>query len=191
MSIMTPEVYWTIFPDWQTVSFSHIWMTGIMTSLNNKEQRSAYLTWPRKRIKFSSFLSNYKESAWVSRKLFHKQANLWGIPIWQDVTSLREAASATDSILYVTDTSKRHFAAGKECIIISETDCMKFDVGTISVLGAEQINLVGHVLNDWPSGSLIFPVLPAMIDAEQKTQMITAAVGVITIDAKEQFTTEE
>lgn len=190
MTIMTPAVYWTILPDWQTVSFSHMWMTGIMSAVNNKEQRSAYLTWPRKKLKFSSFLSSYKEAAWVSRKLFHKQSHLWGIPIWQDVTFLSQAASPTDSILYVEDTSKRHFVAGKECIIISDTDCMKLDVGTINLLETNRITLVGHILNDWPIGSMIFPVLPAMIDAEQKTQMITAAVGAITIEAKEQFTVE-
>lgn len=188
MNAATPEVYWTVLPNWGTVSFSHVWMTGIMTSIFGGEQRSALFTWPRRNLKFSVLPLSYKEKAFIQRKLFSEQSLVWGVPLWQDITVLTELAEKNTSTLNVEDTTNRHFETGKEIIVFSKTDPTIFDVGVISSFTDNKIELVGFIKNDWESDSFVFPVMPSLLQVEQKVTMITAMIGTLEIEAKEQFT---
>ena len=162
------QKYLTLEPDWtEGLKYSRVWKTFIQKSLTGKEVRSAIYTWPRKKLEYTVFATNYAEQAYLKRVLFKFVNEVWGIPLWQDETILLSDAPAGSSSL-TADTTFRNFEKGGQCIIYE--DYRTYEVAEISDISDTSITLSSSLQNSWPAGTRVYPVLKARI--KQKQQII-------------------
>ncbi|MBW2598545.1 MAG: hypothetical protein JRC60_00230 [Deltaproteobacteria bacterium] len=184
--MLTIADYLLISPDWgEPISYSRRWQTAIQNVITGAEKRAALFTWPRRSLSYILQAMSAAESNYVKRKLFKNLHNIWGIPFWQDRTTLSVQADAGQAILQVGSTENRNFEIGAP-YIIQESEA-SYETGEISDLTATQITVKSNLNNTWAAGTDVYPVLQARLQPTQKLGMITAGIGDIRIEAKEAF----
>jgi len=182
---MTVDEYLLLEPAKGSFKFRKRWQTGIQIGLNGEEVRSALFTWLRRSITAKYFAKTHAELNYLKRILFKNLHLVWGIPFWQDETTLTSQASSGQKILDVGSTLHRNFEAGALCI--SFQSITSYEVGQVDSFTADQITLVDNLATTWPAGTKIYPLLKGKIEAQQEIDLIDPAKGGIVIDAHEEF----
>jgi len=182
---MTVDEYFLLEPTKNSFQFKKRWWTSIQTGLDGTEQRSSLITWPRRSITAKYFAKTYDELNYLKRILFKSLHLTWGIPFWQDKTTLISQASSGLKILNVGSTLYRNFEVGSLCILFQSIT--SFEVGEIDSFTETQITLVTNLSSTWPVGTKVYPLLKSRIEPQQEIDLLDPARGGIAITSYEEF----
>ena len=177
---MVISSYLTIPPNWaEKVSLSHVWQTSILNLLRGAEQRSGLFTRPRLKMSYQLDLLDAAQMRWWRRNLHRHQHEIWGVPIWPDNVPLTAPAAAGQKIIGIASTSNRHHHYLGLVILIAAHDPMTFEVGTVTGLHETWVRLAANLTQDWPAGSLLYPLVPFRLAAEiEETVYVPAMIGI-------------
>jgi len=176
--------FWTLPPQWgSTVAVSHSWKTGIQRGILGNEKRAAYNARYRLKEKFSVMATSYAESAWIKRNLYTHPHELWGVPIWPDITIVSPAAMTGATDIYC-DTTYRHFKVDGFAILISQADFRVYEAVQVTAVDPAYISITVPLVADWLGGSVLYPLFAAKL-SETEESKITAVVGRMTLTASE------
>ena len=182
---MNIDEYLFIPPNWkEPVSYRRKWMTSMMSSLDNTEQRSMLFTWPRRSLSFDILTKDFYETAYLKERLYKNLHNVWGIPFWQDETYLGSIASSGQKVLSL-DTRWRNFDLNGYCVLYQSN--ISWEVGQIDVLSDSQITLETNLQATWPKGTSIFPILAGRVHNEQAYDMVTSSMVGLGLEITEEF----
>ena len=194
----TIATYFTLPPDWaEGVKYSRAWRTSISATAQGVEQRSALWTWPRRSLEYTVAGLSYGESAYMKRKFYQGQGAIYGVPLWTSKTTLSSEATAGQSMVVVVAATGSEFVVGGQLILLG-SDPDTYELGEIEVFFVLDpgppdytpilgILLKGNLAATWPAGTLVCPVLPCRIRAEQQVEALTAEVVKTVIEAEEAF----
>lgn len=148
-------------PDWQGgVKFRYTWQTAIKRGIQGNERRSKLKSWPERSISWESQLNtNYFRNLFL-RKLFFNFENVFGIPIWQNSSSLTSSAAIGATTIYC-DTANRDFFAGG--LILITNDFQVYEYAEIDSFNSNSITLTDNLVNNYIAGSQVFPILQGRI----------------------------
>ena len=158
--------YLTLKPKTQKVA--HAWKTGLQTTVTGIEKRSMLFTWPRINLENEFLATTNQQINYLKRNIFYYADQLWGIPIWADLTTLTAQAASGQKNINVVQTANRHFYAGRKCIIIDADDFTRYEVATINTLSAVQLVSLANLTITWPVGSLVLPCYDCYIAQDQE-----------------------
>lgn len=175
-------------PNWASpVLYRRKWQTCILPSINGEEQRSSLLTWPRRTLAYTALSSGFTESALILRKLYRSLHLVWGVPFWQDRTTLTAQAVSGQKILQVRSTENRNFEEGGTCIVLDPNNLASYEAGVVDTFGAASITLEVNLSSTWPAGREVYPVLKARIKSGQSWDPIASRMGQVEIEAFEEY----
>lgn len=168
MTTTTVVQYLLVAPDWkQSFLFKKKWNTGLQSSINNTEKRSELFTWPRRALIFTLKTSSQAHASYLRRILHKNIPYIWGVPIWQDGSSLTVEATSGQKVL-ACDTTYRNFEVGGQAIVFVSKD--SYEVGTIDSLTDSSVTLVDNLTSTWSLNSQVYPILKGRVT---KTQRLT------------------
>lgn len=178
--------YFLIRPDWAgSVLFYKRWRTGVQRTIVDGEKCSALFTWPRRTLSYDTVAVEYSETAYIKRKIYKNLHNVWGIPYWQDRTVLTVEAANGQAVLNVASTQYRNFEIGGQCVLLLDQN--SYEIGTIQNFTVDQVTLSANLADTWPVGIEVYPILKCRIRTEQGFNLLSAQVGKIHIEAKEEY----
>ena len=154
-----------------------MWRTNIQKSVTGAEQRSSLFTWARYKMQCHINGMSTKETNWLLRKINKYQAEVWGVPIFQDVTWLTAQASSGQPNLTVESTDNRHFNDDAEILIQDPNDFTSYEIGTVSSFTSTQITLDANLTQTWPANTLIFPLFDARLRTAEELRYRTSHIA--------------
>ena len=169
MSLVVDQ-YFLIKPNYKSqVSIKRKWQTGIQTSINKNEKRSALLTWPRRTLKYNIQASSFMEASYIKRKIYKNLHLIWGIPIWVDETLLSENKAIGTTVFPVNSTEfKKNFEVGAEIAILSSPSV--FEILTIDSFTDSSITTTSASTLNWSANATIYPILKGKFKNTQKVE---------------------
>lgn len=150
------DTYLTLRASNQTVS--HIWRTNVQTTLNGSERRKKLYSFPRVKVETEIPVFLNDAQSWLRRELFHHIDDLWGIPVWPDISEITSTASGTNVPCVTTD---RHFKVGRECLVLNKnlSDWNDYEVHDIASVSGTFLTLSGTGLSTtWEAGNYAIPL---------------------------------
>ncbi len=181
------DVNLTIRP--QSFKLSHVWRTSIQNAYNGNEKRTMLYTWPRVILDVEYILSQNDRINWFKRNLIQKDTLTWAAPIWSDETTLTSQAASGQKILAVGSTDTRHFYNGRQCIIISASSFLSYEIGTIASFTSTEITLVDNLVSTWGAGSIVAPWYDFRLEDEQEIGALFQKLQKIELKLTEEFKT--
>jgi hypothetical protein len=131
------------------------------------------------------FAETSSDLNYLKRILYKKLHLSWGIPFWQDKTTLTSQAASGQKILSVGSTQYRNFEIGALCIIMASRT--SYEIGTIDILATNQITILANLASTWPAGTSVYPVMKAKIQPEQVINLRNPKRGQINLIALEDY----
>jgi hypothetical protein len=184
----TINAYLTQAPDWAGgIKLSRSWRTRIKASVTGAEQRAGLFSWPRRSLRYQVSLTRPEETARLVQRLWSHLPGVWGVPIWPEQAVLTDHAPETVDVLPVDDASAGGFVVGGRIILLDEGDSDRYEVGTLSVVSAQQLTLTDGLIQSWAKGSLVCPLLAARIQPRQTPRYSTAGGARVNVEAVEAF----
>lgn len=179
------DLYFILEPKGQKLS--HVWKTGIQTTVKGVEQRAMFYTWPRINYALDLLATTTEEINYLKRKIFYYSDAVWGIPLWVDKTILTAQAASGQKTISVLETDYRHFYVGRQCIIIDPSSLSTYEVGVIASKTTNQIVLVSNLTLTWPAGSYILPLYDFRVTADQEIEAQIQKAQSVQLTAMESF----
>lgn len=144
-------------PDWpKNYVESYQFMTNIITSYNDKEQRIGLRKYPRLSIDYNVVISKYKYEL-LTAALWKTSSYEFTIPYWSDASLLTTSISAPTLTLDVDETTYRRFKVGKFLVI---TDLVNYETLPIDSFTSNTITLTSPTQYSW--GTINTKVYPAV-----------------------------
>lgn len=136
------------------------WSTSLTTSFRGTEQVKS-LRSPRRIFEFSLQLLDRKESATYDQLMFGWSARMFTVPIWNEGSSITEAAAAGSALLQV-NTGFMTIEAGMNMVLYRGT----FDYELVQVESFDEtsVTLRNTLARTWERGSRVFPVIVGALD---------------------------
>lgn len=153
----------TMFP-WQPdipVKETLEWLTDVMISANDTEQRASLRLAPRQRIGMTIAQDDPVQWELMHNIMFDWMPRVFGVPIWWEQRLLTQPAFTNNSALIV-DTTHGDFRAGGLVMIISTKDGT-FEAFEIDTLTSTQINLTSFVQHNYTTADMVMPVRTAYL----------------------------
>ena len=186
MSLVVDQ-YFLIKPNYKSqVSIKRKWQTGIQTSINKNEKRSALLTWPRRTLKYNIQASSFMEASYIKRKIYKNLHLIWGIPIWVDETLLSENKAAGTTVFPVDSTEfKKNFEVGAEIAILSSPSV--FEILTIDSFTDSSITTTSASTLNWSANATIYPILKGKFKNTQKVENEATSFLETSVELEEEY----
>jgi hypothetical protein len=168
-----PTVLFSSRPDWQDgVKETLAWLTNVITSDNDTEQRISLRGKPRRTIAFTAKGSTQgvpatvRESALLDGLIWGQQPNVIGCPLWQDGVQLASTASIGATSVTVVNGSDgglvgREFVSGGYMALWS--DPFTWEILTVASGSANPTLNCSATTKAWPAGATAVPVVPATL----------------------------
>lgn len=141
-------------------------LTDIMVHKDGTEQRAALRKNPRQFFSWDFILDDGRERSRIHNFLFDWQANIFGIPIWHELTRLSVAASATDQTITVQSTAYADYRTANGNLVLIYTDDGTFDVLPLNALTATTLTFDSALLNNYPVGTIVSPLRTGVLDEQ-------------------------
>lgn len=168
----TPFPVWEFPLNWAEPPLDRYeWMTDVIGSHANYEERSALRAEPRRKLE-ASFIVKSDRLGRLDALLFNGAA-YYMIPLWMDVGFLTAPIADGESSI-ACDTSNRDFFIGGYALIGNDPSSMMSCV--ISGIHAGSLDLSAPFVGDAPSGTRIYPARKARISSPADQTQQTAGV---------------
>ena len=156
-------VPWLWMPDWGQPVLERVeWLTDVLPARKGQEQRRALRLNPRKSAEFAVVTMD-DDRRRMELALFGWGARTWGLPLWWDGTDLQAVAVAGSSTLTLA-ADTRDFAAGKPAVLVASTT--SYETVEVASALAGSVTLSRPLLSQWPIGTRVYPMRPAVIDQQ-------------------------
>lgn len=167
-------IAWPFVPDWASGVLERLaWLTNILRSPTLVEQRRALRLSPRREIE-ARFLVDDADRQFFDMSIWGWGARTWALPLFHDVQLLGTAADAGEFFI-ACSTTDREFAADTLALLRGATprDVEVVEVDSVTPAG---INLKRPLIQNWPSGTRLYPARPAKLaDMPQLTRITDRA----------------
>lgn len=159
-------------PDWsKNYEESYQYMTNVLTSYNDKEQRVGLRNYPRLSIDYSAIISKVRYE-FITAVMWKTSSFEFTIPYWSDSSKLTSEITSPTTTIAVDETDYRKFEIGKFIII---TDLQVFEVLTIDSFTTNSITVTSPTSNSWdnvntkvyPAVSVRFKSNPSIIPIKE------------------------
>lgn len=175
---------WWPRPNWDTPIIERWeWLTNVITSKNKKEQRIKLRDKPRRQFEYNTLIQNNKERQLVENLLFSWQSRVFGLPVWTD-QQLSTYNIQAGSLILNCDTFSRDFKDGGLFGIFDDTN---FEIGTITKVNVDSLELESPLLYNWPIRTKIVPMRTARLSDKQPMTRHSDSITSMTV----QFRLEE
>jgi len=163
-------------PDWNDGVIERLeWYTVVLTSESGAEQRRSVRRNPRR-----TFEASFSEWDIRRRTLDLTTAGMGTaemvLPIWHDKTVL-EATAPQGTVTLKADFQLKDFANDTLALIRDPNDDFIYELVEFTELTDTEMTLKETLVNDWPRGSLVFPVRAASILETPSISQITSDVA--------------
>ena len=144
--------------DWDQPFISRrSYVTDVITAYNGTEQRAGIIVIPRRQIEFNILVAEARDTQWIDALLYAGQNEQWAVPFWPHVTRLTaSAASGSNVVLSVSDTTSREFKVGGQLILYGDEHTT--ELCTISATSATSLT-VSTLASNWSAQSRVFPAM--------------------------------
>ncbi|WP_019865131.1 hypothetical protein [Methylovulum miyakonense] len=153
-----------VFPFWPNYKRDFIerweWKTSVLTSFNGDEQRAAIRQYPRRSFEYQVFAQGSDKAA-LNHFLQAGASTLYGVPDWNWGEMLQP--TTTQDLSYYLPISTTGFIA--DGYIVGFIDPTLYELRKVVAIDGAGVQLDGAV--DWPPGTLVHPVIPALLNKEQ------------------------
>jgi hypothetical protein len=151
---------WALTPDWsEAVEEKLGFLTDKLVAWDGSSQRRALRIVPRRNVSFSAPMTR-SEKQYVENQLFAWGALIWALPIWWDGQYLMTAV-APGALSVPCNTDDRDFVAGGLAILL--LDALTYEVLQIESFTSGALTLSRVTVQDWPTGSKLYPVRSARL----------------------------
>lgn len=169
---------WTVSPNWQDgVTERLTWLTEIMASEADVEQRRSLRRYPRRSVE-GSFLRTGPARQRIDSFLTGVGTRRFLVPLWFEQTKLPSAI--TPSVLSTTfptgTLALREFAVG-DLVLLGGEKPDTYDVSSIASIVGDTLTLGIAPTRTWAAGTRITPLRVARIAEKASLDAITATVG--------------
>lgn len=140
----------SVAPNWDAgVSETISYLTDVLVSHNDTEQRRGLRSRPRRPLKFSALALDAQDAAGMESLIWGWQHRPYGVPFWQDAQPLEADIDAGDSLIRV-NTVDRLFAVGG-LALIWESEFV-FEALSIEAVTDDSIAVSSPTQFAWRSG---------------------------------------
>lgn len=156
-------VSWLLTPDWgDGITENLEWKTDVHRSRTGAAQRVARRLSPRRTFEFK-IIADGTNRRRFEQQLFSYGSRTWALPVYPDQARLPADLPAGSDTIPLT-TAGRDFVAGGMALICAST-AMTSARETVEIAGvdAEALILSRVTQNDWPAGTLAYPLRSAII----------------------------
>ena len=185
---MIVDDYFLIEPDWLNyISLGRMWKTSMQVALSRGEKRARLLDYPFKRLQYTILPFTAAENNYVRRKLYRSNKKIFGVPIWCDRCSTTQDVNSGTGVTFTVDSNDyRQFEVGG--LLIFFEDFENFEVKEINAIGSNQFTMDSAVVNAWPSGSFVYPILQGRLHRQLTLgQATTRGHEPIGLEVNEEF----
>lgn len=164
---------WAWTADWSEGIIERLdWATDVIESYDGSEQRRKLRLSPRRSLEFRFGASG------SDRRILESIAWGWGgrvfaVPFWPDGLDL-EATLAAGASSVSLDTETRDYQPGGLLIFLGQT-CRDWEVCEIDAVDASSVTFARPTINEWPSGTRIYPAHTARLSTELKLTHFTGS----------------
>jgi hypothetical protein len=177
------EDFFMLPPSWDSsVRSIFEFKTSIRKAITGYEARNALLEYVIRRQEYSIKYRSSEERNYALGKLYRGIEKLWGIPFWGFGSPLTAEASDGQPILSV-DTTSTFYEVGQLVCVFEDYD--NYEVEIIQSKTSSSITLSGNLVDTWPLGTLVYPILQGYIDSKNKIEQETSIYGGMEIKQRE------
>ena len=163
-------------PDWSdSVVERYEWLTQVIEADDGTERRNRLRTNPRRSIEYRVLIDS-DDKRWLEGYLWDWKARLFSIPIWTDCVRTTALTPIGDFVIDVEFTDNTSFKVGGVAIFV--IDQQTTEAVEIASIGATSLTLVRATLQEWPSGTRIYPALVGRMTEDQSLTQPTADIDV-------------
>lgn len=155
---------WSFRPNWSDgVLESLEWLTEVMASPTNAEQRVALRLSPRRFFEIT--VNPWKEDRqYFSNMLNRFVGSLWYVPLWHDVELVTAEISAGSTEITM-DTMYREFTGSDPLIFLGQS-AREFEAIEVQSVTVSSVKLKSPTTRAWPAGTRLYSGRKAFISQE-------------------------
>ncbi|EPK4543392.1 hypothetical protein [Serratia marcescens] len=166
---------WFADPDWSRgVTETLEWKTDVLQSPSGAEQRISRRLSPRRTFEFTTLVHDADRQRFENM-LWQGCAGTWAMPVYPDVFALPASVSVGELSLPV-QTVGREFSVGGTVLLKADESDATGRLGTIAGIAADSLQLTSPATDNWPAGSLVYPVRPAVLTEPPALTRLTDTV---------------
>ncbi len=176
----------TVCPNWSDgVSLRTQYDTLIREALDTTEERQGRRPRCLYGLHYSTLSLTAQETGYIRGVVERAQAMPVGMPVWTDPAKILVDSESGATELTVDDISYTLFQVLTDYVMIWN-DFETWEVLAIESMAADTIVLSEPTTQDWPTGTMVFPILFGKLP-RATTRQLTDAHGVFHVDFEERF----
>ncbi len=161
-------------PDWSdAVVERYEWLTQIIESDDGTERRNRLRTNPRRSLEYRVLVQT-DDKRWLELYMWDWKARLFAVPIWTDCVRTTALTPIGDLVIDVEFTEFTSFKVGGVAIFI--IDQRTTEAVEILSISPTSLTLIRPTLQEWPSGTRIYPSLTGRLTEDQPLVQPTADI---------------
>lgn len=131
------------------------WLTEVEPHIDGTEQRLSARKNPRQIFLWDFIMEDGAERAFFQNVIFDWQSQIFGLPIWHELTRLSTAVAVNDLTITVQSTAYADYRVGGLVLVFTDKDT--FDVLELASLTATTLTFTSGSLNVYPVGTFVMP----------------------------------
>ncbi|MFT0699365.1 MULTISPECIES: phage tail protein [Enterobacteriaceae] len=170
---MTTLFPWLADPDWSRgVTETLEWKTDVLQSPTGAEQRISRRLSPRRTFEFTAMLYDTARQRF-EHMLWQGCAGTWAMPVYPDVYALQVAVSSGATALSIPTAGRDFTVGGTVLLKTDESPDATSRMATIAGMTGDALQLGSPLTDNWPAGSLVYPVRPAVLTEPPSLSRLT------------------
>lgn len=175
---MTTLFPWLADPDWSRgVTETLEWKTDVLQSPTGAEQRISRRLSPRRTLEFTTLVHDTGRQRFENM-LWQGCAGTWAMPVYPDVYALPSAISSGATALSIPTTGRDFSVGGTVLLKTNESPEATSRMVRVTGITGETLQLVSPLADNWPAGSLVYPVRPAVLTEPPALSRLTDSVTI-------------
>jgi len=154
-------VGWSWLANWERpIEEELAWLTDVMSSSDDHEQRRKLRTWPRQAWIFAADFSAQQRRAFEN-KLHGWGGRNWALPIWVDGEFLGATLDAGAESIPCTPATRDYHESGLAMLVAAEGG--DYEAVEVASMTSGSIALERPTRRSWPAGTRIYPARSATL----------------------------
>jgi hypothetical protein len=152
------------------------------SQMSTVESRRAFAASTRYSLGYSAYLDNAAAALELRIWLQRLKGETVAVPMWTDAVELAQVVLAGTTVFFKTAPMPVRY--GAQWIIMNDAASV-FELVSISALTGTGVTLTSGVVNAWPNGTLMYPLLFGRLSERPKAEAITDETQVVPLKIKE------
>ncbi|HBR6817351.1 TPA: hypothetical protein MNB63_001647 [Klebsiella pneumoniae] len=170
---MTTLFPWLADPDWSRgVTETLEWKTDVLQSPTGAEQRISRRLSPRRTFEFTALVHDTARQRFENM-LWQGCAGTWAMPVYPDVFALPTALASGATVIPVPTAGRDFTVGGTVLLKTDESPDATSRMVTVAAITGDALQLVSPLTDNWPAGSLVYPVRPAVLTEPPSLSRLT------------------